>query len=62
MSKEDLAMVVSMLPFTLYCIVILWHGVQVRKSVRTKDGRSLVQAIDDLRNEIKRSNDMKERT
>lgn len=52
-----LSLVVSFLPLFLFFIAVAWHGRQVRKSLTTKDGRSLAQVFDDLAREVRRFND-----
>jgi len=56
------SLIVSFLPLVLYCGVIAWHGSQVRKSMTTRDGRSLAQVFDDLAGEMKRFNDLQSRS
>ncbi|SIN87976.1 hypothetical protein SAMN05443247_00414 [Bradyrhizobium erythrophlei] len=53
-------LIVSFLPLVLGCGAIAWHGRQVRRSMTTKDGRSLAQVFDNLTQEIKRGNDLRE--
>jgi hypothetical protein len=54
------SLIVSFLPLVLVCGVIVWHGRQIRRSMTTKDGRSLAQVFDNLTQEMKRANDLRE--
>jgi hypothetical protein len=54
------SLIVSFLPLALACGAIVWHGRQVRHSMTTKDGRSLAQVFDNLAQEVKRANDLRE--
>jgi hypothetical protein len=48
------------LPFLLLIGAAAWHGRQIRKTMTTSDGRSLAQVIDNLAQEVKRANDLRE--
>jgi hypothetical protein len=54
------SLIVSFLPLVLVCGVVAWHGRQIRRSMTTKDGRSLAQVFDNLTQEMKRANDLRE--
>jgi hypothetical protein len=54
------SLVVSFLPLVLACGAIMWHGRQIRRSMTTRDGRSLAQIFDNLAQEVKRANDLRE--
>jgi Flp pilus assembly protein TadB len=54
------SLIVSFLPLVLACGVIAWHGRQVRRSMTTRDGRSLAQVFDDVAREMKRANDLRD--
>lgn len=54
------SLIVSFLPLVLGCGAIVWHGRQVRRSMTTKDGRSLAQVFDNLTQEIKRANELRD--
>jgi hypothetical protein len=56
------SLLVSFLPLVLGCGTIAWHGRQIRKSMTTRDGRSLAQVFDNLAQEVKRANDFKEKS
>ena len=51
---------VAWLPFVMVCGAIVWHGRQIRRSMTTRDGRSLAQTFDNLAQEVKRANDLRE--
>jgi Flp pilus assembly protein TadB len=53
------SLIVSFLPLALACGAIVWHGRQIRKSMTTRDGRSMAQVFDDLARELKRTNDLR---
>lgn len=55
-----ISLIVSFLPLVLACGAIMWHGRQIRRSMTTRDGRSLAQIFDDLAREVKRANDLRE--
>ena len=54
------SLIVSFLPLVLACGAIMWHGRQIRRSMTTRDGRSLAQIFDHLAQEVKRANDLRE--
>lgn len=54
------SLIVSFLPLVLAFGAIAWHGRQIRRSIATKDGRSLAQVFDGLAQELKRANDLRE--
>lgn len=54
------SLIVSFLPLVLGCGAVAWHGRQIRRSMTTKDGRSLAQVFDNLTQEIKRANDLRD--
>jgi hypothetical protein len=54
------SLIVSFLPLVLACGTIAWHGRQIRRSITTRDGRSLAQVFDGLAQELKRANDLRE--
>jgi hypothetical protein len=54
------SLIVSFLPLVMACGAILWHGRQIRRSMTTRDGRSLAQVFDNLAQEVKRANDLRE--
>lgn len=54
------SLIVSFLPLVLGCGTIAWHGRQIRKSMTTRDGSSLAQVFDNLAQEMRRANDLKE--
>jgi len=54
------SLIVSFLPLVLACGAIIWHGRQIRRSMTTRDGRSLAQIFDNLAQEVKRANDLRE--
>jgi hypothetical protein len=54
------SLIVSFLPLVLACGSIVWHGRQIRRSMTTRDGRSLAQVFDNLAQELKRTNDLRE--
>jgi hypothetical protein len=54
------SLIVSFLPLVLACSAIVWHGRQIRRSMTTRDGRSLAQIFDNLAQEVKRANDLRE--
>ena len=54
------SLIVSFLPLVLACGAIMWHGRQIRRSMTTRDGRSLAQIFDNLAQEVKRANDLRE--
>lgn len=55
-----ISLIVSFLSLVLACGAIMWHGRQIRRSMTTRDGRSLAQIFDDLAREVKRANDLRE--
>ena len=54
------SLIVSFLPLVLACGAIMWHGRQIGRSMTTRDGRSLAQIFDNLAQEVKRANDLRE--
>ena len=54
------SLIVSFLPLVFACGAIMWHGRQIRRSMTTRDGRSLAQIFDNLAQEVKRANDLRE--
>jgi len=54
------SLIVSFLPLAMACGAIVWHGRQIRRSMTTRDGRSLAQVFDNLAQEVKRANDLRE--
>jgi hypothetical protein len=54
------SLIVAWLPLVIPCVAIVWHGRQIRRSMTTRDGRSLAQIFDNLAQEVKRANDLRE--
>ena len=54
------SLIVSFLPLVLAQPGYAWHGRQIRRSITTRDGRSLAQVFDGLAQELKRANDLRE--
>jgi hypothetical protein len=54
------SLIVAWLPLVIPCAAILWHSRQIRRSMTTRDGRSLAQVFDNLAQEVKRANDLRE--
>jgi hypothetical protein len=45
--------IVSMLPFTLWAFALFWQSRQIRKSLTTKDGRSLADVFAEIAEQMK---------
>ncbi|MET0221475.1 MAG: hypothetical protein ABW213_12525 [Tardiphaga sp.] len=56
-----ISLVVSWLPFILIIGSFLWIGRRIARALENADGRSIGQAIDEHRQELKRSADLIER-
>jgi hypothetical protein len=56
------SLIAAFLPFFMFFVAAIWHGRQIRKSLTTRDGRSLAQVFDDIGREIRRFNDAREKT
>ena len=52
--------IVAWLPFIVMWWMFTWLGRTIRKSLTSQDGRSLAEVLDDLRREVRRSNDLRE--
>jgi hypothetical protein len=50
------SLIISWLPFIVFCLTGWWLGHQVRQAFRTKDGRSLADVLDELSHQLKQSN------
>jgi hypothetical protein len=48
----------SWLPFLTLLGLGIWMTLTIRAALRTSDGRSIAQAVDDLAVELRRSNDL----
>jgi hypothetical protein len=55
------SLIVSFIPLALACGAIVWHGRQIRRSMTTRDGRSLAEIFDGLALEVNRANDLREK-
>jgi hypothetical protein len=53
-----LAFIVSWLPFLILIAMAAWMTVTLRRGLRTRDGRSLAQVVDDHAREMQRANDL----
>ena len=53
------SVLVSFLPWIIYCGAIFWLGGQIRRSMTTRDGRPLAQVVDDFTKELKRTNELR---
>jgi hypothetical protein len=42
------SLAVSVLPFVVFCGLIVWHGREVRRCMTTRDGRSLADVFDEI--------------
>ena len=51
------ALIVSWAPFLALIGTALWMGATLRTTLRTRDGRSLAQVVDDHAREMQRAND-----
>ena len=51
------ALIVSWAPFLVLIGTALWMGATLRATLRTRDGRSLAQVVDDHAREMQRAND-----
>ena len=51
------SLIVSWLPFLVVVGIALWMIATLRATLRTRDGRSLAQAVDDHAREMQRAND-----
>jgi hypothetical protein len=51
-------LIVAWLPFLFLIGLAIWITLIIRATLRTKDGRSLAQAVDDHARELRRSNDL----
>ena len=52
------SLIVAWLPFVFLIGLAIWITATIRGTLRTQDGRSLAQAIDDHTREMRRSNDL----
>jgi hypothetical protein len=52
------SLILSWLPFLILVGIMIWAGRTVRGALRTKDGRSVAQAIDDHAGELRRANEL----
>lgn len=52
------SLVASWLPFLFLIGLAIWVTRSIRATLRTKDGRSLAQVVDDHAREMRRSNDL----
>jgi hypothetical protein len=52
------SLILSWLPFIVWYVMTVWITRVLRGALRTKDGRSLAQTVDDYAREVKRSNDL----
>jgi len=55
------SLIVSWLPFVLIIGSFLWVGRRIARALVSDDGRTIGQAIDEHRQELKRSADLLER-
>jgi len=61
MSEEwYVGLIVSWLPFVVFCFLSWWVGLQIRHGLVTKDGRSLADVLEDLFRELQQSNSSKQ--
>ena len=51
------SLIVAWLPFLVLIGTALWMGATLRATLRTRDGRSLAQVVDDHARELQRAND-----
>lgn len=51
-----IGLIVSWLPFIVFCLVGWQIARHVRKGLTTKDGRSVADVLEDLSRELKQSN------
>jgi hypothetical protein len=56
------SLIVAWLPFLVLIGSAVWMALTLRAGLRTNDGRSLAQAVDDHARELRRSNDLFEET
>lgn len=52
------SLILSWLPFLILVGIMTWAGRAIRGALRTKDGRSVAQAIDDHARELRRANEL----
>jgi hypothetical protein len=50
--------IASWLPYLTLVGLMIWAGRAIRGALRTKDGRSVAQAIDDHARELRRANEL----
>ena len=55
------SLIAALLPFFMFFGAAIWLGVQLRKSLTTRDGRSLAQVFEELIREVRRYNDHREK-
>lgn len=53
-----LSYILSWLPFLILVGIMIWAGRSIRGALRTKDGRSVAQAIVDHARELRRANEL----
>ena len=53
------SLILSWLPFLMLIGVGLWMPLTIRAALRTRDGRSVAQTLDELARELRRSNDLR---
>jgi hypothetical protein len=52
------SLMLSWLPFLILVGIMIWAGRTIRGALRTEDGRSVAQAIDDHARELRRANEL----
>jgi hypothetical protein len=52
------SLIMAWLPFLMLIGVGLWMSLTIRTALRTRDGRSVAQTLDDLARGLRRSNDL----
>jgi len=52
------SLILSWLPFLFWIALTAWIAHLLRNTLRTKDGRTLAQIVDEYAREVKRSNDL----
>jgi hypothetical protein len=52
------SLIMAWLPFLILVGIMIWAGRTIRGALRTQDGRSVAQVIDDHARELRRANEL----
>jgi hypothetical protein len=52
------SLIISWMPFLFWILPMIWITRVLRAALRTKDGRTLANVVDEYARELKRSNDL----